>query len=198
MTSDAAVSSTDPLRLFQDWLDGAGKSEPNDPNAAALATASSDGRPSVRMVLVKHVDYSGFRFFTNTESQKGRELTDNPFAALCFHWKSVRRQVRVEGPVTQLSEEITAEYFHSRSRASQISAAVSRQSRPLADRSTLEQAVQEFTRSHPGEVPLPETWRGYALKAEQIEFWEDGADRLHQRRLYRAEDTGWTCELLYP
>ena len=189
----------DPLVIFQQWLREAEASELNDPIAAALATASQAGFPSVRMVLVKSSDATGFRFYTNTGSQKGCELQENPRAALCFHWKSLRRQVRVSGTVAELSAEETDQYFHSRSRASQIGAAVSTQSRPLQDRSVLEEQVGSFTREHPdGEIPLPDYWRGYALHPTAIEFWIDGANRLHDRRLFRWEGGVWTTTLLYP
>ncbi len=188
----------DPLELFRHWMQEAEASEPNDPNAAALATATADGIPSVRMVLVKGVDTRGFRFFTNAESQKGRELAQNPRAALCLHWKSLRRQVRVSGPVTPIAIDEVAQYFHSRSRRSQIGAAVSTQSRPLSDRSVLEDEVQRFGEEHPGEIPLPGYWRGYLVAPASIEFWKDGPDRLHDRVVYRRAGISWARTALYP
>ena len=188
------------MALFGQWLKQAEGTEPNDPIAAALATATPDGYPSVRMVLVKRADNRGFSFFTNAESQKGHNLEENPKAALCFHWKSLRRQVRVRGPVVPLPGAEVDEYFHSRSRKSQIGAAVSLQSRPLPERAVLEQAVAQFAAEHAdGEIPRPDFWRGYTIHPQTIEFWMDGPDRLHDRRVFTAvEDGGWTTELLYP
>jgi pyridoxamine 5'-phosphate oxidase len=190
----------DPLKLFDQWMAEAEAAEINDPNAAALATATSDGVPSVRMVLVKGVDSRGFRFFTNAGSQKGTELKDNPNAALCLHWKSLRRQVRVAGAVEALAENEVAEYFHTRSRRSQIGAAVSAQSRQLADRTMLEQAVRQFGEQHSGEIPLPAYWRGYLVVPRSLEFWKDGPDRLHDRVVYRRDsvEAAWAQMALYP
>ena len=199
MAIRAEFEGDDPIAIFHQWLTEAEAAEVNDPIAAALATANQAGVPSVRMVLVKSSDAAGFKFYTNTESQKGCELQENPHAALCFHWKSLRRQVRVSGPVTELSAAETDQYFHSRSRASQIGAAVSSQSRPLEDRSLLEEQVASFTHEHPeGEIPRPEYWRGYGLKPATIEFWIDGANRLHDRRQFRLDSDVWTTTLLYP
>ncbi len=190
--------SDDPVALFALWLKDAEASELNDPNAAALATAGPAGAPSVRMVLVKRVDTRGFCFFTNAESQKGCELAANPQAALCFHWKSLRRQVRVAGPVSPLPDAEVDAYFHSRSRRSQVGAAVSQQSRPLASRETLEEAVSGFEAEHPGEIPRPGYWRGYLIRAERIEFWRDGPDRLHDRLRFVRAGTGWQATRLFP
>ena len=194
------MQGDDPIDLFRRWFREAEGSEPNDPNAAALATASQDGAPSVRMVLVKEVGERAFTFFTNAESQKGQELTQNPRAALCFHWKSMRRQVRAEGIILPMSDDDVDKYFHSRSRKSQIGAAVSAQSRPLAERSILEAQVAAFTATHPeGEIPRPAFWRGYTLRAQRIEFWMDGPDRLHDRFVFSYEDGGrWEKTRLYP
>jgi len=188
----------DPLDLFASWLKQAEESEPNDAIAAALATSTPDGMPSVRMVLVKQVDHRGFCFFTNAESNKGKQLESNPRAAICFHWKTLRRQVRVEGPVTGMDPADVDTYFHSRSRASQIGAAVSQQSRPLASREQLEAQVREFAENHPGEVPRPPYWRGFCLYAEQIEFWLDGPNRLHDRFLFSRDSEKWKSTRLYP
>ena len=192
----------DPLARFAQWLEEAQQSEPNDPNAAALATADAAGTPSVRMVLVKRADRRGFCFFTNAESRKGTDLAVNPQAALCFHWKTLRRQVRVTGKVTELPAGEADTYFHTRSRGSQLGAAVSQQSRPLASRATLEKELQLFTAEHPAEVPRPPFWRGYSIRAHQIEFWLDGPDRLHNRFLFThaltdGKDT-WKTTRLYP
>jgi pyridoxamine 5'-phosphate oxidase len=192
------MNAENPLDLFHEWLQQAEGSEPNDPNAAALATATAAGEPSVRMVLVKRADERGFCFYTNEESQKGVELHENPRAALCFHWKSLRRQVRVYGAVTETEPADVDAYFHSRSRNSQIGAAVSQQSRPLASREELEAKVKEFTAGHTGEIPRPAYWKGYCIQPERIEFWLDGAFRLHDRFLYTREGKGWKQTRLYP
>ncbi len=192
------VQSADPLELFALWLQEAERSEPNDPNAAALATSTLAGEPSVRMVLVKRADERGFCFFTNAESRKGRELQTNPRAALCFHWKTLRRQVRVEGRVTEMEAADVNAYFHSRSRNSQIGAAVSQQSRPLASREELEENFRRFAQEHPGEVPRPLHWCGFCVHAERIEFWVHGADRLHDRFLFTRESGAWNRSRLYP
>ncbi|WP_419805763.1 pyridoxamine 5'-phosphate oxidase [Terriglobus sp.] len=192
-------TSPQPMQVFREWLSLAEKSEPNDPNAAALATATREGVPSVRMVLVKGAEDRGVRFFTNRGSQKGEELLQNPEAALCLHWKSTRRQVRFAGTVQQLSREETAEYFHSRSRGSQIAAAISSQSRPLPSRDALNTAVRAYTAElGDREVPLPEDWTGFLLVPRQVEFWSDGKDRLHDRMLFTRAGEGWTQTRLYP
>ncbi len=195
---DQEITSADPLTLFQEWMKEAEASEPNDPNAVALATAGNNGMPSVRMVLMKSASEGGFCFFTNDGSEKGLQLTENPQAAMCFHWKTLRRQVRIEGTVSDMPGKDVDEYFHSRSRRSQLGAAVSVQSRPLASRDVLETQVREFGEKYPGEVPRPEYWRGYCLYALRIEFWKDGKDRLHDRFLFSREDAGWTAQRLYP
>jgi pyridoxamine 5'-phosphate oxidase len=188
----------DPLELFGLWLQEAERSEPNDPNAAALATSTPDGTPSVRMVLVKRADQRGFCFFTNAESKKGMELQQNPKAALCFHWKMLRRQVRVQGRVTEMEVGDVDAYFHSRSRSSQIGAAVSQQSRPLASREELEERFRRFANEHPAEVPRPPYWCGFCVHAERIEFWMNGEDRLHDRFLFTREAGQWKRMRLYP
>jgi pyridoxamine 5'-phosphate oxidase len=189
---------TNPVEVFREWLREAEASEPNDANAAALATASPDGVPSVRMVLVKQVDARGFCFYTNARSRKGRELAANPRASLCFHWKSLRRQVRVEGPVVELSGEDADAYFHSRARESQLGSAVSQQSWPLDSRDILEKMVGEFAAEHPREIPRPEWWRGYAIRPERVELWVDGAHRLHDRFLFERKGDGWEKQRLFP
>jgi pyridoxamine 5'-phosphate oxidase len=192
------LESKDPIALFKDWLKAAESSEPNDPNAAALATATADGRPSVRMVLVKGVDERGFCFFTNAKSRKGVELQSNPRAALCLYWKALRRQVRVEGPVSELESADVDAYFYTRSRDSQIGAAVSQQSRPLGSREQLEAQVRQFAAEHPGQVPRPSYWKGYCVYPEQIEFWINGESRLHNRFLSTRKNGGWKTIRLYP
>jgi pyridoxamine 5'-phosphate oxidase len=188
----------DPLALFDWWMQDAHLRELNDPGAAALATCTADGQPSVRMVLIKQVGQQRFAFFTNAGSRKGGEIAENPKAALCFHWKSLRRQVRVEGPVLELSSVEVDTYFHSRSRPSQIGAAVSMQSQVLVSRDELESQVRAFTEAHPDEIPRPDFWRGFHVEPARIEFWTDGAHRLHDRFLYSREGSEWQIARLYP
>ena len=190
--------AVDPVALFLVWLQEAEAGEPNDPNAVALATASADGAPSVRMVLVKSVDERGFSFYTNAESRKGLELRENPRAAMCFYWKSLQRQVRVEGVVTELPGAEADAYFHSRSRESQLGAAVSRQSQPLESREALIERVRELKRVTPGEVPRPEWWKGYVLRPERMEFWVNRENRLHDRFLFVRGEVGWMKARLFP
>lgn len=192
------LDSNDPLEIFDKWMAEARNSEPNDPNAAALATAATDGKPSVRMVLAKHIGPHRFSFFTNIESRKGRELRENPRAALCFHWKTLRRQVRVDGNIAELGHADVDTYFHSRSRESQISAAVSDQSRVLASREEIERRFRIFAEANPGEIPRPDYWRGFYLREEHIEFWINGAHRLHDRFLFTRTATGWQKDRLFP
>ena len=192
--------AVDPHALFEEWLAEALLAEPNDPVAMALATADAAGRPSVRMVLMKGHDARGFVFYTNRLSRKGDELAANPRAALLFHWKSLRRQVRVEGPVEPVSDSEADAYFATRGRDSQLGAWASDQSQPLDARATFEARYQEVRdRFEGGEVPRPDHWSGYRVAAERIEFWNDRAHRLHERRLFtREEGGGWREGLLYP
>ena len=198
MSSSHDIDSADPLELFDSWLKQAQESEPNDSNAAALATSTPDGVPSVRIVLAKRIGEHRFCFFTNAESRKGIELAENPRAALCFHWKILRRQVRLEGKLSELEVNDVDEYFNSRSRASQIGAAVSDQSRILGSREELEERVLKFCEQHPGEIPRPGFWRGFHLRAERIEFWLDGVNRLHDRFLFTRDGGRWQKARLYP
>jgi pyridoxamine 5'-phosphate oxidase len=192
--------AADPHALFEDWLAEARLSEPNDPVAMALATADAAGRPSVRMVLMKGHDPRGFVFYTNLDSRKGAELAENPNAALLFHWKSLRRQVRAEGPVEPVGDAEADAYFATRSRDSQVGAWASDQSRPLDARATFEARYEEVrARFEGGAVPRPPRWSGWRLMPERIEFWSDRPHRLHERRLFtRAGDGGWSEGLLYP
>jgi pyridoxamine 5'-phosphate oxidase len=190
----------DPHALFDRWFAEAGAAEPNDPSAMALATADSEGRPSVRMVLMKGHDERGFAFYTNSRSRKGDELAANPCAALLFHWKSLRRQVRVEGRVEPVSDAEADAYFATRSRDSRLGAWASDQSRPLSSRAAFEARYADLAADYEGrEVPRPSHWWGYRLVPERIEFWTDRPHRLHERRLFTlGEDGGWSEGLLYP
>ena len=198
MSEMDAETELDPVALFGAWMKDAEASELNDANAVSLATASRDGMPNVRMVLMKRVDERGFAFYTNAESKKGAELEENPRAAMCFHWKSLRRQVRISGSVTELPSDDADEYFHSRSRLSQLGAVASQQSRVLASREVLVSRVEELQAEFPGEIPRPVYWKGYVLKPERIEFWKDGAGRLHDRFLFTRSGDGWRKERLFP
>ena len=190
---------TDPHALFEEWLAEARLAEPNDPTAMALATADERGRPSVRMVLMKGHDERGFVFYTNFDSRKGGELAANPNAALLFHWKSLRRQVRIEGPVEPVGGAEADSYFATRSRDSQLGAWASEQSRPLDSRATFEARFDEVRRRFEGgEVPRPPRWGGWRVAPERIEFWVDRAHRLHERRLFTRIGGGWSEGLLYP
>jgi pyridoxamine 5'-phosphate oxidase len=196
------VSDADePLGLFSSWLAAATRSEPSDPNAMALATSDSGGLPNIRMVLLKGLDQRGFVFYTNMDSQKGRELGGQPRAALSFHWKSLRRQVRVRGPVTQVSDAEADAYFALRPRMTQIGAWASQQSTPLESRFALEQAVARYTAKFGiGAVPRPPYWVGYRVMPLIIEFWRERPFRLHERVEFRrgGPDVSWVKTQLYP
>ena len=190
----------DPIALFTEWLAEARASEPNDPEAMALATADAAGRPGVRMVLLKGHGPDGFTFFTNAGSAKGRDLAANPSAALLFHWKSLRRQVRIEGPVEPVGAAEADAYFTTRGRDSQLGAWASDQSRPLESRAAFEQRFADAAERFAGaDVPRPPHWSGFRVIPRTIEFWLDRPHRLHERRLFTARaDGGWDEGLLYP
>jgi pyridoxamine 5'-phosphate oxidase len=191
----------DPFEQFGTWFEEAKASEPNDPNAMTVATVDRDGFPAARILLLKDFDTRGFVFYTNTESDKGRQLAANPKVALCFHWKSLLRQVRIVGPVSHVSDEEADAYFQSRARGSRIGAWASSQSRPLADRDTLMAEVARVEAQYEGgEVPRPPHWTGFRLKPHRIEFWQDGEFRLHDRFIFtRPEGTeSWAIQRLYP
>lgn len=191
----------DPFALFSEWFEEAKEKEMNDPNAVAVASVGEDGMPSLRMVLLKGFDDSGFVFYTNYESRKGRQILAHPKAAMLFHWKSLRRQVRIEGPVQEVSAEEADEYFASRPKQSQIGAWASAQSRPLESRFALEKRVAQFGAKYAARpVPRPPHWSGFRVQPVYLEFWKDGAFRLHDRLVYRREapDGNWTTQRLYP
>lgn len=195
------IEARDPMKLFHEWLEDATKSELNDPTGMALATADADGFPDVRMVLLKGADERGFVFYTNYESAKGVELAANPKAALCFHWKSLRRQIRVRGIVTQTSPEEADEYFASRPRDSQIGAWASRQSRPLESRFEFEREIARYAAKFGvSKVPRPPHWSGFRIEPLQIEFWRDRPFRLHDRLVFSrtAPDAEWATQKLFP
>ena len=199
LTSGDFTEVGEPFALFHAWMRDAERSEPNDPNAMALATVDADGLPDVRMVLLKGVDAQGFVFYTNTESNKGRELAAQPKAALVLHWKSLRRQVRARGPVTPVSDAEADAYFASRPRDSRIGAWASQQSRPLESRLALEKAVAFYAAKYAvGEVPRPPHWTGFRIAPVSIEFWQDRPFRLHDRIVFTRSGEGWAQMRLYP
>lgn len=191
-----------PYALFKEWFQLAIENEPNDPNAVCLATADSRGRPSNRMVLIKAVEKDqGFGFYTNAEGRKGLELAQNPYAAMCLHWKSLRRQIRIEGKVEELGDAASDAYFASRGRDSRIGAWASQQSRPLDTYETLKQAAAKEQDRFAGQddIPRPPYWKGYRINPARIEFWIDGAHRLHQRYVYEKDGDGhWSIGMIYP
>ena len=193
------AGEADPIHHFREWMAEAEAGEPFNPNAMALATAGADGRPSVRMVLLKGVDERGFVFYTNSESPKGADLHANARASLCFYWKSLRREVRVDGAVSKVSDEEADTYFASRPRASQIGAWASEQSRPMPGRFELEKRIARYAaKFHVGKVPRPPYWEGYRVAPARIEFWIEGRFRLHNRIVYTRNDDGWEAGYVFP
>jgi pyridoxamine 5'-phosphate oxidase len=191
----------DPISLFKSWMDEAKQSEPNDPNAVSLATSNKNNFPSVRMVLLKDFNTNGFVFYTNLNSQKGKELKENPKAAMCFHWKSLLRQIRIKGTVSQVSDEDADVYYNSRAYESRIGAWASKQSEELVNRKQLDETIKEFKKKYGDEkkVPRPEHWSGWNLSPLSIEFWLDGDNRIHERLKYTKGSKGqWIKSLLSP
>lgn len=197
--SSPIPDGADPIALFRTWFDEAEAREPDLHNAMSLATATPDGRPSVRLVLLKDFSSQGFVFYTNTESRKGREIAANPAAAVCFHWKSLRRQVRIEGDLVPVTAAEADAYWTTRPRESQLAAWASAQSRPLPSRAVLQTRVAEYEARFAGEpVPRPDQWTGYSLVPQIVEFWHDVRNRLHDRLVFRRIPDGWQTERLYP
>ena len=193
------TNTPDPYLIFAEWMAEATASEINDPNAMCLATSTPEGRPSARMVLLKGQDARGFVFYTNLESRKGRELAGNPFAALCFHWKTLARSIRIEGAIEAVTDAEADAYYASRSRGSRIGAWASSQSRELEGRWALEKAVAEYTLKFGlGEIPRPPYWSGFRLLPDRIEFWRDMNFRLHERRVFVPDCGTWKLQTLYP
>jgi len=200
MTETVALPEN-PYVLFKEWLTIAEEKELNDPNAMCLATSTKDGSPSARMVLLKGLDDRGFVFYTNAYSQKGQEIEDNPKAAICFHWKTMRKQVRVEGNLVEVNKEEADAYYASRHRGSRIGAWASKQSSPLENIDELKEFVEGYEEKFKDveNIPRPENWRGFRVIPNKIEFWIDGEYRLHQRYVYKPDgDNGWTTGMLYP
>ena len=191
----------DPIELFRAWMEEAKKTEPNDPNALALATSDKDNNPSVRMVLLKDFSKDGFTFYTNLNSQKGNELKDNPKAAMCFHWKSLLRQIRITGQIKKVSDKVADEYYNTRGYESRIGAWASKQSTILKNRDELLKSIEAFKQKYndQSKVPRPDHWSGWNLIPSNIEFWLDGDNRIHERLRYSKDETGsWVKSLLSP
>ncbi len=193
------ATADEPIKIFKEWYEEAKTAEPVNPNAMALATADAEGRPSVRMVLLKDVDFEGFVFYTNLGSRKAADLTVNPHAALCFYWKALAKQVRVEGSIELVNVEEADAYFASRPKLSQLGAWASKQSQPLEGRMALEKRVAKYAaKFNVGTVPRPEFWSGFRLRPVQIELWKEEAFRLHDRTCYKRVGDGWSVDRLYP
>ena len=193
------AAADEPIKVFKEWLEEARATEPINPNAMTLATADAKGRPSARMVLLKDVDCEGFVFYTNLNSRKASELTVNPHAALCFYWRALAKQVRVEGTTELVTADEADAYFASRPKLSQLGAWASKQSQPLEGRMALERRVAKYTaRFNIGSVPRPAFWSGFRLRPVQIELWKEEAFRLHDRTLYKRDGDGWVVDSLYP
>ena len=196
------IPDTNPFSLFNTWLGDAEKTEPNDANALSLSTVNAKGFPSSRMVLLKGHDESGFTFYTNFESRKGKNILENPNVAILFHWKTLRRQIRIEGVAQQVPDEVADEYFWSRDRQSQIGAWASQQSCPLESRFALEKSVAKYAAKYAiGKIPRPDYWSGFKVAPTHMEFWQDGAFRLHDRFTFERDDVSvndWTITRLYP
>ena len=191
----------DPIQLFHEWMEEAKKTEPNDPNAVALATSNKNNIPSVRMVLLKDFNKDGFVFYTNLNSQKGNEIKENPKATMCFHWKSLLRQIRIVGTLKQVDDKVADDYYNSRSYMSRIGAWASKQSSTLKSRDELLDALENFKKKYKDEdtVPRPNHWSGWNLKPTNIEFWLDGENRIHERLKYTLNKSGnWSKSLLSP
>lgn len=196
------LKNRDPFEIFNSWLEKASRKEINNPNAMTLATVGNDGRPSARMVLLKDVGADGFTFYTNLESPKSHQIAENPYAALLFHWKTLNRQVRIEGSVEQVSDAEADAYFATRPRASQLGAWASAQSQPLEGWAALEKRVAMYTaKFHLGPVPRPAFWSGFRLHAERFEFWKEGSFRLHKRFIFTPSESGtqkWRVQQVFP
>lgn len=201
MANVFAPSKNDPFSIFNEWFEEAKQAEPNNPNAMCLTTVSSSGCPSSRMVLMKEHDKHGFVFYTNSQSRKGRELSESPFVALCFYWKTLQKQIRIEGHIERVSQEMVENYFHSRHRGSQIASAASLQSQPLDDKQTYIDRFNELDKQYEGQdnIPCPEHWNGYRVIPSSIEFWVEGEHRMHDRFVFTKDAQGrWQSQRLYP
>ena len=194
------LDTNDPIQLFKVWMDEAKKTELNDPNALSLATADKYGTPSVRIVLLKDFSENGFTFYTNLESHKSKDIENNPKGEMCFHWKSLKRQIRVFGLINRVSDDVANEYFSSRDYDSKIGAWASEQSKVLSSRKDLLERIKEFKKIYPdtGKVPRPDNWSGWILEPTMLEFWLEGSNRIHERLRYFKEKKKWVKKLLNP